>query len=118
MIESMVFQQALLSSLANAQEAYEKANELDLLNSGENIPFLDLWEVIRNYEYISTNPDVNTLSEAPIREFILNLIELGITNNLPTNESIIGKGSNTLTSDFAKKAFLLIMANSILEKLH
>ena len=117
MTEYLMFQQAFLASLDNAQAAYHKANEMDSLNDGEDFTFEQLCEIVNSYVVASEPHEHLNLENLPMRQFVENLLELAYDRALPVPENMLGENHENPVKDFAKKTFLIIIAASILARI-
>ena len=104
MMDYIVFHQAMLVSLTNTKDSFEKANQLDMKNGGEDFAYEEAYKSI--YNYVITG---NRTHETDMNRFIQNLLESAYEKILPMAEPN--------EKDFAKKTFLIIMADSIMKRL-
>ena len=106
MMDYVIFHQALLASLVDTKDGFEKANQLDVENGGEDFPYEAVYQTV--FDYIVTGKKSEGLTMCVFSE---NLLESAYEKKLPTEESLIGE------RDFAKKMFLVIMAKSIMSNM-
>jgi len=115
MMEYLIFQEALLSSLQEAKAAYEKGNTMDIENGGEDFSFDEAYKTVFNYVIENKQVDYFSMKDAPMKEFITNTLELAFSGIVPRDlDCLYGVEKMDVSKDFAKKSFLLVMSNSIL----